>query len=99
MRFVILYLSIIFGFIAVYSVPICDVITATNIGDVFPSWECVMNVPITNACQWSGINCTDYQISSIDLSFTKVTGNLYEFFVMYTILLTFFCRYYSPNYW
>ena len=37
--------------------PLCDLYAATNVGSVYPTWNCQDSTEVTDSCLWTGVTC------------------------------------------
>ena len=58
----------------VKSLPICDIVSSTDVNTVISNWKCISNLPETDICCWPGVNCQRNEINSIDLSYYSLSG-------------------------
>ena len=57
--------------------PLCDIISATNVVDIYTEWICdTASVPESNSCLWSGVHCINNTVIIIDLAEISLAGTL-----------------------
>ena len=62
--------------VVVKAIPICDIVSSTNVEEFSPDWSCFSNMlPQTNSCLWPGLHCEGNEITSVDISHSGISGN------------------------